>query len=391
MPQIAGLRGVLPDPSRLKDVVSGLGGGLDVAKGLAAGALVRDPGRAVYRYHQVFAEPVSGRALVRKMVVCAVRLEPWTEALIRPHEATPPAAAAAALTAVRASRSVSAAVFAGYRDAAAEVDRLFRRVDGERPTIEVTTADHTVHRLWRVNNAELIGALRNQFAPKKLSVLDGHDRYEALLALRDELAAKQPLTMYSSANYALACLVDLADPTLIAAPRHRVIRGAAASQAALAAARKYFVIDRLAGAAGDLAKLRAALADTIAHQPAFVVVWPGELDAWKLTLSPDISPVAEGVQVHRALQKLDPVVADQLFLDRAMPGAQRESVVSAEAALAAKHQPGDALVIMRPLTIEQISHVVELGQVLPAGSTAFHPPLAHGLVSAIVDPDEDLV
>jgi uncharacterized protein (DUF1015 family) len=46
---------------------------------------------------------------------------------------------------------------------------------------------------------------------------------------------------------------------------------------------------------------------------------------------------------------------------------------------------------MRPLTVEQISHVVELGQVLPAGSTAFHPPLANGLVSALIDPDEDLV
>jgi hypothetical protein len=170
-----------------------------------------------------------------------------------------------------------------------------------------------------------------------------------------------------------------------------VIRGAVASQAALEVARKYFVIDRLAGAAGDLAKLRAALTDTIAHQPAFVVVWPGEPDAWKLTLSPDISPVAEGVQVDRAVQKLDPVVADRLFLDRAMPGAQREFVVNAEAALAARPQPAGAVVIMRPLTIEQISHVVDLGQVLPAGSIAFHPPLAHGLVSAIIDPDEDLV
>jgi hypothetical protein len=184
------------------------------------------------------------------------------------------------------------------------------------------------------------------------------------------------------------CLVNLTDPTLIAMARHRVIRGAVARDPALAIARKYFVIDRLAGAAGDLARIRAALADTIAHQPAFVVVWPGEPDAWKLTLSPDISPVAEGVPVHRALQKLDPVVADQLFLDRAMPAAQRECVVSAEAALAARP---DAVVILRPLTIEQINHVVELGQVLPAGSTAFHPPLAHGLVSAIIDPDEDLV
>ncbi|HEX3758020.1 MAG TPA: DUF1015 family protein, partial [Kofleriaceae bacterium] len=304
MPQIAGLRGVLPDPSRLKDVVAGLGGGLDVAKGLAAGTLVRDPGRAVYRYHQVFAEPVTGRALVRKMVMCAVRLEPWTELLIRPHEATVPAAVAAALVAVRAGRSTAAPVFAGYRDAAAEVERLFRKVDGERPTLEVTTADQTVHRVWRVQSAELLGSLRAQFAPKKLCVLDGHDRYEALLAYRDELAAKHALAMYSSANHALMCLVDLGDPTLIAAARHRVIRGAVGRDAALAVARKYFVIDRLAGAAGDLARLRAALADSIAHQPAFVVVWAGEPDAWKLTLSPDISPVAEGVQVHRALQKL---------------------------------------------------------------------------------------
>lgn len=382
---------MLPGPSKLKEFVAGLGGGLDVAKGLAAGALVRDPGRAVYRYHQVFSDPLTGRALVRKMVVCAVRIEPWTESLIRPHEATPPAATAAALAAVRTGRSVSAPVFGGYRDAAGEVERLFRKVDGERPTLEVTTADHTVHRLWRAQSAELIGALRTQFAPKKLIVLDGHDRYEALLALRDELAGKQPLAMYSSANYALACLVNLGDPTLTAAPRHRVIRGAAASQAALEVARKYFVIDRLAGAAGDLARLRAALADTIAHQPAFVVVWSGEPDAWKLTLSPDVSPVAEGVQVHRALQKLDPVVADQLFLDRAMPGAQREFVAGAEAALAGKPQVSGAVVIMRPLTVEQISHVVELGQVLPAGSTAFDPPRAHGLVSAIIDPDEDLV
>lgn len=395
MPQIAGLRGVLPDPSKHKGVAAALAGEpdgmFDIAQGLAAGTLVRDPGRAVYRYHQVFSEPVTGRALVRKMVVCAVRLEPWTEPLIRPHEATPPAAAAAALAAVRTSRSVSAPVFAGYRDAAAEVERLFRKADGEWPTLEVTTADQTVHRLWRVQSAELIGALRTQFAPKKLCVLDGHDRYEALLAYRDELAARQPLAMYSSANYALACLVNLGDPTLITAPRHRVIRGAAASQAALAAARTYFVIDRLVGAAGDLAKQRAALDDTIAHQPAFVVVWPGEPDAWKLTLSPDVSLVAEGVQVHRALQKLDPVVVDQLFLDRAMPGAQREFVVSAAAALAAKPEAGGAVVIMRPLTVEQISHVVDLGQVLPAGSTSFYPPLAHGLVSAIIDPDEDLV
>jgi uncharacterized protein (DUF1015 family) len=389
MPQIAGLRGVLPEPSKVKEVVAAAGGaGIDVAKGLAAATLVRDPGRALYRYHQAFADPASNRTLVRKMFVCAVRLEPWTEGLVRPHEATVPAHKAAALAALQATKVVSAPVFAGYRDAAVEVDRLFRKVDGDRPTLEVTTPDATVHRLWRVQNAELLGQLRHVFAPKKLNVLDGHDRYEAMLAYRDELGGKHPLAMYSSANYALMCLVNLDDPALFVAPRHRVIRGAPASAVVLAAAKQHFIIEKLTGAAKDVAKQRAALADMLAHQPAFVVVWAGEADAWKLTLSPDVSPISEGVQVNRAIQKIEPIVADALFIERAMPGAKVETVASAEDALAAK---ADAVVIMRPLTIEQICHVSDLGQVLPAGSTAFTPKLAPGLVSAVIDPDEDLV
>lgn len=387
MPQIAGLRGVLPEPAKLKDVVAEPGP-LDVVKGLAAGTLVRDTSRQIYRYHQVIADPAAGRALVRKMFVCAVRLEPWTDGLIRPHEATAAADKAAQLAALQASKISPAPVLAGYRDAAGEVERLFRRVDSERPALEVTTADHTIHRLWRVQNAELLGRLRHVFAPKKLTVLDGHDRYEAMLAYRDELAGKRPLATYSSANYGLMCLVNLDDPSLIVQARHRAIRGAVSSQAVLEAARPYFLIDKLAGAAGDIGKLRAALGDTIAHQPAFVVVWPGQPDAWKFTLAPDVSPINAGVQVARAVQKLDPIVGDQLFIARAMPGAKLETYATIELALAAK---ADAVVLMRPLTIEQLSHIADLGQVLPARSTAFAPQLAPGLVSSAIDPDEDLV
>jgi len=388
MPQIAGLRGVLPDPSKLKEVVAETTARrFDVAKGLSAGTLVRDPGRAVYRYHQVFADPQGGRALVRKMFLCSVRLEPWAEGLVKPHEAALPAHKASALAALQATRLQAAPVFAGYRDAAVEVERLFRKVDGERPTLEITTPDGTMHRLWRARSAELLGQLRHVFAPKKLIVLDGHALYEAMLALRDELGAAQPLALYSSANYALMCLANLDDPGLITVPRHRVIRGGTPSAATLAAARRYFIVEKVAGAGKDLAKQRAALADTVAHQPAFVVAWTGEPDAWKLTLSPEVSPINEGVQVHRALQRLEPVVAD-LFIERVMTGARSETLAGGEDPLAAK---GEAVLIMRPMTLEQINHVAELGQVVPSGSTGFHPALAGGLVAAAIDPDEDVV
>ena len=76
MPQIAGLRGVLPDPSKLKEATAAAAGasvGFDVPRGLAAGTLARDPGRSLYRYHQAFADPAGSRMLVRKMIVCSVR------------------------------------------------------------------------------------------------------------------------------------------------------------------------------------------------------------------------------------------------------------------------------------------------------------------------------
>jgi hypothetical protein len=197
--------------------------------------------------------------------------------------------------------------------------------------------------------------------------------------------------MYSSAHYGLACLVELGDPALFVTPRHRVVRGTGISRdAVLDAARAQFVVEKVVGAARDVGKQRAALANTLAHQPAFLVVFAGDADAWKLTLSPDVSPTALGVQVHRALQKYDPVVVDELFLTKVAPGVQRETTLDATAALATGQGGADFVVILRPLTLDQLIHVDELGQQLPFGSTAFLPDVAR-LVTFLVDRDEDLL
>lgn len=385
MPQIAGFRGILwtkLDPKLAAKPIANPRARLD------KGELVKDPTRAVYRYHQAFA--AGPRTLVRKSWFAAVMLSPWADRDVRPHEATDASARERAIAAIAKAGIHTDAVLAGYRDAAGEVERLFKKPESERPLIDVTTADGTNHKLWRVGSAEVIGKLRPLFAPKKLHVLDGHARWEGMLAYRDQLAAKGALAQYASANYALACLVNLDEPTLAAGARHRIVRGGGIKRDdVLAKAKPYFIIDKLAGVAKELGAQFTALADTLAHQPAFVLVFPGDVDAYKLTLSPEISPIAEGVSVHRAIQKYDPVVVDSLFLAKVAPGAKIETVLDPNAVIAL----GEGVelgIVCKPLSIGQIAHVDEVGELLPFGSTAIHPPVAH-LVSFEPSPDEDLV
>jgi hypothetical protein len=210
-----------------------------------------------------------------------------------------------------------------------------------------------------------------------------------MLAYQAELTAKDAPPMYSSANFGLACLTSLDDPSLATTPRHRVLRGA--KREALAGLGNKFIVEKLAGAAKDLKAQFAALAATVAHQPQFVAVFAGEPDAWKLTLSPEVSPVAEGVSVDRALQKLDPIVLQYLVIDRVFPKAESSTDTDAAAALAQLETGADAVFIMRPLSVTEIAHVDELGGMLPAGSTAFHPPIAPNLVGLVINADEDLV
>ena len=374
----------------------------DVPGRLARGELVRQSKRAVYRYHQTFTH--QNRRLTRKSVIAVIELVPWSEGTVRPHEAADPATRDAALRAITAAGGHTEPVFAGYRDAPGEVDRLLRAAENERPTLDVTTADTTQHRLWQVSSAEVIGKLRPLFAPKKLHMLDGHSRYEAMLAYRAELGKTSELLKYSSASFGLACLVNVTDPTLVVAPRHRVVRGDSVKRdVVLEGAKRWFIVERLAGAANDPAKQQAVIADSVAHQPAFVAVFAGDTDAWKLTLSPDVSPTFEGVQIHRALQKYDPIAVEHMFLGRAIPAPQPSLARSISGPAAQSHtetRVADVLaqvaagaelgIIMRPLSIEQILHADELGEVIPFGSTAFEPAIANLLVH-LAEPDEDVV
>ena len=174
----------------------------------------------------------------------------------------------------------------------------FAASTASRPTLEVTTPDGTVHRLWRVASAEVIGKLRPLFAPKKLHVLDGHARYEGMLAYARQARRRRAAAVLVGELRRSRASSNLDDPALVVAPRHRVdprrrhqarrrARGREASTSSSRSSPARRRTSRKPAAPRSPTRSRTSRRSSR--------VFAGDADAWKLTLKPDVSPVGEGV------------------------------------------------------------------------------------------------
>ena len=258
---------------------------IDAKDGLAAASSFATPTRAVYRYHQMFA--AGGRTVTRKTLAlrgAARAVERGRDPAARGDRS--PTARDAALAAIRAAGGHTEPVLAGYRDAASEVDRVFRKVESERPTLEVTTPDGTQHRLWRVaerrGDRQAAHAVRAEEAARarRSRALRGDAR------VRERARASEPLACTRRRTTALACLVNLDDPALVVAARHRII-AARRRQArrACSTAAQAVLHRREARRRGEGRREAARGARRDRRAPAGVRrVFAGDPDAWKLTL-----------------------------------------------------------------------------------------------------------
>jgi uncharacterized protein (DUF1015 family) len=415
-----------------------------VAQWLDSGVLRQDGGRALYRYHQEYAlADLGGRVLLRRGLLCAVRLPSLADNGIKPHQAVREDEVQAHAQLMKKLGLHAAPVMAAYRDPAVEVDRLFRKLESSPPTFQVQTPDGTWHRIWRCGDAEIIGAVRHFFSPRRLYILDGHERLAAMQATGAKLAEETSMPMYAAGNYVTMCLINLEDQALLPAPVHRLLGGPAIAQAeVLSRAARYFSVTKLEGLAQAPAKLARVIDEWTSTQACFALAFPGSADLWQLTLLPAVNPRDEGVVGHPAVTRLDPWVIQELFLRRVLgkpeaaaaafppaaaaapmvsvsvEGAAAVAPVAATLAAAAVapaaapsldewpmvivHDISSALaalqarsawlaVLARPLPMTQVVHTADLGQELPPRSTHFAPQMLGGLAMLRLTADEDLI
>src|SRR5687767_12077044 len=138
------------------------------------GVLKADREEALWVLEQEYEGP-DGSRHTRRGFLCRVRVTDYGPGMVRPHERTQPGPKEDRLRLTQATRHNLSPIFSLHEGNAWPI--LEPALDGD-PWGEVTDADGTTHRVWRVADPEILEAVSADLADSELLIADGHHRYE---------------------------------------------------------------------------------------------------------------------------------------------------------------------------------------------------------------------
>ncbi|MBI4717350.1 MAG: DUF1015 domain-containing protein [Planctomycetes bacterium] len=334
-----------------------------ISQWLDAGVLVREAAPALYPYHQRFTH--GGHSFTRRMVIARLRLQPFSDGVILPHEQTFGGPKEDRLALMKATRCNLSPIFGLYRDPQDRIGALFAAAVADKPAA-TGVLDDVENRIWIVRDAGTIGGVVQALSTQKVYIADGHHRYGTALMYRDWLR-KQSVDGLGDdhpSNYVMFVLASMDDPGCLILPYHRALADVALStvQAAWAPGVEEVPPDKADllledGRTGKRASLR------FTNRPALASLEPNESPAWQ---------ALDTAYLHRYL--IDGLLREKLSADPKVRYAKSEE----DARRTAREQAGVAL-LLKPTPMEHLRAVSEAGGLMPQKSTYFHPKLATGL------------
>lgn len=185
----------------------------------AEGAVALDDEPAIWALVQEYTAP-DGRRLTRNGFFARVRVEDYGPGTIRPHERTHPGPKADRLSLTRATQANLSPIFSLYSDPQLRAWRALEPTTrAQQPFGEITDADGTHNRLWRITDPDIVATVSDTVSSAELLIADGHHRYETARVYAEEIGGE------GAHRYVLMCLVALQDEGLTVFPTHRLVDG----------------------------------------------------------------------------------------------------------------------------------------------------------------------
>ncbi|MCW2700902.1 MAG: uncharacterized protein JWQ45_2437 [Blastococcus sp.] len=342
----------------------------------ADGVLDRDDEPALWLYE---LRPPGGAAPTTGWLG-AVALPPSGSAAVLPHEDTYAPAVEGRRALLAATRTDLEPIVLAH-DPEPEVAELTRAARRGAPTLEVEDSDGVRHRLWRMTDAALLGALTAALKRTGAVIADGHHRFAAATAH----ARTQPHA--TGVDAVLALVVPMGPGGLRVDPIHRVVP-AVEMDAALTAAAQGFHLTELLTRSEPTAIDTAIRRWLDSPEESGFLVTDGSRLVQLTHPSAEIRATVPP-EAPEAWRRLDVVLAHHGLLGRLWHRADDPEAVLiahsvAEALGTARDRDGIALLLRAP-SPGDVAAVARAGARMPRKSTLFVPKPRTGLVLRPLD------
>lgn len=329
------------------------------------GVLRRDAEPCFYGCRMSY-EDAGGRTLETVGVLGELGVRESDRATILPHEETMPKPKGDRLFLLRATRTNISPIWGlSLAPGLTSACRWDRARDSDY--VQAVDDEGVTHTLWRISEAAACDAIARAVSSEAVVIADGHHRFETALAYREE-RGDDP-----GAAGVMAFVVELAREQLHVRSIHRVVSGLPQGFDVAAALGGRFAPQAFVG---DPAALTPEL---LVEQGAIALVC--RESAWLLR---DVQTVRGGGKGEDVLAELDSVrlrsaldgLPDHELSYEARWPVALEAVVSGRA---------DAVVMIRPVTVDQIGRAAHAGVRMPPKTTYFHPKPRTGMVFRPLD------
>jgi uncharacterized protein (DUF1015 family) len=335
------------------------------------GALLLEDKPAFYRYTQTFEVPGSQTVLSRTKLVTTIKVEPYSNCVVLPHERTFPKHKEDRLRILEATRSHLECIFGLFEDDDTSVHALIAGAPATN-LADFSTDDGIRHVFDRIDEPAACGSIASAIADKRVWIADGHHRYETALAFRERLGPREGLI---AEDFMMMALCSISDPGLVLLPTHRILKHMPVDAAELERRLSHhFRVSHVANR-GLMKAISATRAIGVAlpggdglvaefdDPGAFVAQIPGEGvdDVKRLDVSVLHGFIFERVLGLTGLDFFDYTRVEQEALDAVEHGSP-------------------AAFLMNPPTVQDMRTVAAAGGFMPQKSTYYYPKLLSGLV-----------
>ncbi len=361
------------------------------------GILVEDNKKCLYVCEQEFSQPGLG-TLRRRGLFALVKLENYKSGKIRGHEHTFARPKADRLQLLRATRCNLSPVFALCSDPEKKIDAVLDECMKAKVWETFVDEERVTYRLWVVHLKKFVNQIHQLMADKDLFIADGHHRYEAALAYRDEMReatgkrdGRQPY------DHLMMFLSNFYDEGMVVLPTHRVLArelGAGVDlDEVMEDLSQYFNLKNISIDLANLDKaeliIRKELTKAGKERIAFGMILPkGRVVICALKKTAKLCKMIEE-EMSQDMKSLDVTILHNYVIAQVWIGNPEIELDDEDVFYMRdikdvlkllEERKGCVGFVLNPIAIDQLRKIASKGEIMPHKSTFFYPKILTGLV-----------